>query len=213
MPHPLDEYPVHQAPLSIRYADSSDRNFYDRYYFNAHDRTGELFFITGFGVYPNLGVTDAYATFGGATNSGLSGSRARIDDDRMTRASGDYRIEVIEPLQKVRLICDGDEHGMGFDITWEGSFPAVEEQHHVMRTGDRVILDACRFAQVGTWEGVIRVGGDELTVDSPRWVGTATGRGAFARSVRPSRRVATPTSRSTASTGSTFRCASRTSPS
>ena len=61
-PVPLDEFPIHQTPLSLRYVGSSDRNFYDRAYFNAHDRTGDVFFVTGLGVYPNLGVTDAYAT-------------------------------------------------------------------------------------------------------------------------------------------------------
>ena len=38
----------------------SDRNFYDRSYFNAHDRTGDIFLITGIGYYPNLGVKDAF---------------------------------------------------------------------------------------------------------------------------------------------------------
>ena len=39
---------------------TSDRNFYDRNYFNAHDRSGEIFVITGLGYYPNLGTKDAY---------------------------------------------------------------------------------------------------------------------------------------------------------
>jgi hypothetical protein len=172
MPHPLDEYPLHQAPLSMQYVASSDRNFYDRYYFNAHDRTGDIFFITGFGLYANLGVMDAYATVRRGDTQWAVRFSDRIGGDRMKPAVGAYRIEVLEPLKRIRLICDGDEHGMGFDLTWNGSFDAVEEQHHIMRAGDRAILDACRFAQVGTWEGTLRVGGDELTVDSPRWVGT-----------------------------------------
>ena len=40
----------------MAYVAISDRNFYDRCYFNAHDRTGDIFLITGLGVYPNLGV-------------------------------------------------------------------------------------------------------------------------------------------------------------
>ncbi|MDQ1423718.1 MAG: hypothetical protein QOD72_1216, partial [Acidimicrobiaceae bacterium] len=56
MPTPMDEYPIHQVPLPIAHPATSDRNFYDRCYFNAHDRTGETFLITGLGVYPNLGV-------------------------------------------------------------------------------------------------------------------------------------------------------------
>ena len=58
---PMDEFPVHQIPQPIAWPGSSDRNFYDRSYFNAHDRTGDIFVITGMGYYPNLGVKDAYA--------------------------------------------------------------------------------------------------------------------------------------------------------
>lgn len=53
-PTPLDEFPVHQTPLPMAQVVTSDRNFYDRYYFTAHDRTGEVFLVTGFGAYPGL---------------------------------------------------------------------------------------------------------------------------------------------------------------
>src|ERR1700677_4365196 len=62
MPVPLDEYPLHQVPLSMAYVATSDRNAYDRCYVNAHDRTGDLFVVSGLGVYPNLGVRDAFIT-------------------------------------------------------------------------------------------------------------------------------------------------------
>jgi len=172
MPHPLDELPIHQVPLSLSTVGTSDRNFYDRSYFNAHDRTGEVFFITGFGVYPNLGVTDAFATVRRGDVQWAVRYSDALGTDRLHPAVGPYRIEVLEPLQRLRIVCDGDEHGLGFDLTWEGSFPAVDEQPHVMRTRDRAILDTWRFAQVGTWSGVLRVDGTELTVESPRWVGT-----------------------------------------
>jgi hypothetical protein len=168
----LDEYPLHQAPLSMQYVASSDRNFYDRCYFNAHDRTGDVFLVTGLGVYPNLGVTDAYATVRRGDRQWAVRFSDALGGDRMNPAVGGYRIEVLEPLQRLRIVSDSDEHDLAFDLTWEGSFAAVEEQHHVMRTGDRPILDACRFAQVGTWEGTMRVGGEELSVTADRWVGT-----------------------------------------
>ena len=128
--HPLDEYPVHQAPLSMEHVVSSDRNAYDRYYFNAHDRTGEVFLVTGFGVYPNLGVKDAYATVRhGDRQVTVRMSDAigtRPDDDRLHPRVGPYRIEVIEPLQQVRLVCEAADHGIEFDLTWTGSFPVLE---------------------------------------------------------------------------------------
>jgi hypothetical protein len=171
-PIPLDEYPIHQVPLSLEYPATSDRNFYDRCYFNAHDRTGDIFLVTGLGVYPNLGVIDAYATVRRGDRQLTVRASDALGTDRMHTAVGPYRVEVVEPLQVIRLVCDGDDHGIGFDLTWTGSFPAVEEAHHVVRRAGRVIIDACRFAQVGTWSGTLRVQGDEYPVDHNTWVGT-----------------------------------------
>lgn len=172
MPAPLDEFPVHQTPLSMRYVASSDRNFYDRSYFNAHDRTGEVFLVTGLGVYPNLGVTDAYAVVRRGDRQVAIRCSDALGDERLEQRVGPYRIEVLEPLQRLRLVCDGDEHGIGFDLEWQASFPAVDEPHHVLRAGSRAILDAARFAQAGTWRGVLRVDGEELAVTPDRWLGT-----------------------------------------
>jgi hypothetical protein len=171
-PVPLDEHPIHQAPLSLRHVPASDRNFYDRCYYNAHDRTGDIFLITGGGVYPNLGVVDAYATVRrGDTQWSVRCSDA-MDERPLDLEVGPYRVEVIEPLKELRLICDADEQGIGFDLRWHGSHPAVMEQAHLMRKGTRAILDASRFAQLGSWEGVLRVDGEEITVDPDTWVGS-----------------------------------------
>lgn len=172
MPVPLDEYPLHQVPLSLAQVASTDRNAYDRSYFNCHNRTDDLFLITGFGVYPNLGTADAYALVRrGDQHSAVHFSDA-IDDNRLNQRVGAYRIEVIEPLQRLRLICDDTSLGLSFDLTWQGSFDPIDEQPHVMRRDRRAILDACRFAQVGTWEGTLSIDGDDLTVDPATWLGT-----------------------------------------
>lgn len=171
-PAPLDEYPLHQAPVSIRHPATSDRNFYDRCYFNAHDRTGDVFVVTGLGVYPNLGVIDAFATVRRGDRLHTVRTSDALDDDRLRQVVGPYRIEVQEPLRTIRVVCDGDDHGLGFDLTWHASFPAVEEERHVLRQAGRVILDAQRFAQVGTWSGELRVDGETFAVTPDRWVGT-----------------------------------------
>jgi hypothetical protein len=172
MPVPLDEYPVHQVPLSMRHMATSDRNAYDRCYLNAHDRTGGIFLVTGLGVYPNLGVIDAYATVRRGDRQVTVRMSDALGEDRMAQQVGPYRVEVLEPLNRVRVVCDAAEHGVGFDLTWRGSFPVLEEPAHVLRQNGRVLLDAMRFAQVGTWSGVLRVEGEELPVSEERWVGT-----------------------------------------
>jgi hypothetical protein len=172
MLHPLDEFPVHQTPLSMSQVGTSDKNFYDRCYFNAHDRTGDVFVVTGLGTYANLGVVDAYAT----VKVGDTLRTARFSDalgpDRMHQQVGPYRIEVLEPLQRIRVVCDGDDHGVGLDLTWEGSFDAVEEEPHVINNGFRTILQSTRFAQLGTWTGEVRVAGTTIPVEPSTWLGS-----------------------------------------
>jgi len=55
----LDDYPIHQTPVPVAQAGTSDPNFYDRYFFNGYSRSGDLFFAAALGVYPNRGVMDA----------------------------------------------------------------------------------------------------------------------------------------------------------
>ena len=100
MPVPLDEYPVHQVPMSMQHMATSDRNAYDRCYLNAHDRTGQVFLVTGIGVYPNLGVIDAYATVRHGERQQTLRMSDALGDDRMNQSVGPYRIEVLEPLHK-----------------------------------------------------------------------------------------------------------------
>lgn len=42
----------------------------------------------------------------------------------------------------------------------------------MIRQSGRVILEAVRLAQVGTWSGTLRLDGEEMTVTNDRWVGT-----------------------------------------
>src|SRR5947199_4710760 len=172
MPAPLDEYPLHQTPLSLSYVGSSDRNFYDRCYFNAHDRDGGTFLVTGLGFYPNLGVKDAYAAVRRGDKQWVVRCSDAIDDDRLHPSVGPYRIEVLEPLHRVRIVCDATAHGIAFDLTWEGSFPAIDEERHQMRTGRRAIIDTWRFAQLGTWSGTLHVDGTDTDVSPDVWVGS-----------------------------------------
>jgi hypothetical protein len=54
-----DDFPIHQTPEPIAYA-GSDRNFYDRYFFNAYAPDGSAFAGVAYGVYPALSVADAH---------------------------------------------------------------------------------------------------------------------------------------------------------
>ncbi|MFD5891955.1 hypothetical protein ACFWHQ_39240 [Streptomyces sp. NPDC060334] len=174
-PVPLDEYPIHQAPLSMKHLVSGDRNAYDRCIFHVFDHAGRAVLILGLGVYPNAGVIDAYATL--RIGDELLAVRASdaLGDDRMNLSVGPLRITVDEPLKRIGLHCDADPadpEGLSYDITWTAEFPAVWEPHHVQRRGDRLMLEGRRFVQAGNVTGTIRVRGEELTLTPGAWTGT-----------------------------------------
>ena len=94
-----------------------------------------------------------------------------IDQDRLNQHVGNYRVEVSEPLHKLRIILDQTE-GIAADLTWNGLFDVVQEQRHILRAGNRVTLDAQRFAQLGSWSGHLEIDGEMITVDPKVWIGS-----------------------------------------
>ena len=53
-----DDYPIHQTPEPVQQVFTSDRNFYDRFFFNGYFREGEPYFAVAMGIYPNVGIID-----------------------------------------------------------------------------------------------------------------------------------------------------------
>ncbi|WP_310726241.1 hypothetical protein [Streptomyces sp. N2A] len=174
-PIALDEYPIHQVPLSLRHVATGDRNAYDRCIFHVLDHSGRALLIAGLGVYPNTGVIDAYATL--RLGDRLHAVRASdaLTDDRMALTVGPLAITVEEPLARLRLTCaadPADPDGLAYDLTWTAAFPATWEPHHTQYRGDRLTLQARRFVQAGTCTGRIRVAGEEIAVTAGEWTGT-----------------------------------------
>ena len=89
---PLDDLPIHQVAETMANVGTSDRNFYDRYYFNLHGCDDDFFLAGGIGQYPNLDVTDAFVCVNhGDTQTVVRASRPLgLDrlDTRVGPASG-----------------------------------------------------------------------------------------------------------------------------
>lgn len=168
---PLDEFPIHQAPLSLGEVGSSDRNAYDRCYFNAHDRTGDVFVVVGMGVYPNLGVMDAFACVRTGSEQVTVRASDALHQDRLRQQVGPIAVEVVDPLRVVRVHCDTE--AVALDLTWHGAVDVVDEPHHRYRPGSgRIVLDAHRFAQLGRWSGHVVLDQQEWSVTPGQWLGT-----------------------------------------
>ena len=165
-----DDYPIHQSAEPVRIVATSDRNFYDRYYFNCHASSDELFMVMGMGQYPNLGTQDAFAVVRrGAFHRVVRASREL--GDRSENRVGPFRIEVLEPLAKLRFVLEPTEHGDRLRPGLEARCRRQEPRHFIRRHG-RVLFDTSRFAQTGCWSGTLQVGGERFSATPDRWWGT-----------------------------------------
>ena len=48
----FDDYPIHQTPEPIAHPASSDKDTYERYWFNGYSRTGDMYLGIGTALYP-----------------------------------------------------------------------------------------------------------------------------------------------------------------
>ncbi len=127
--------------------------------------------VMGMGQYPNLGTQDAFACVRRGDQHRVVRASKRLDD-RMDTSVGPFRVEIIEPLQKVRFILEPTEHDIACDLTWDGAIPAFEEPRQYIRKFGRVLFDTMRFAQTGCWTGTLEVAGETIDVTPDRWKGT-----------------------------------------
>ncbi len=151
-----DDFPLHQTPEPVAYA-GSDRNFYDRYFFNGYSADGTTFFAVAFGIYPVLDVVDAhFCVIKDGTQHCLHASR-KLCMERLELSCGGIAIEVLEPLNRLRVTVEGE--GLAADITFTGRAFPIEEPRFTWKRGPRTIMDYTRMTQNGHYEGWISVDG------------------------------------------------------
>ena len=166
----FDDYPVHQSSLPIAHAATGDLNHYDRCFFNGYTRDGSLFFAVAMGLYPNRHVADA--AFSVVTPAGEARSQHSVfhsqrapQDRRDCTALGPIVVEVVQPLQTLRVTVNAPDHGLRAELTFDGRSAAFEEPHFFLRAGTRTLLDYTRLTQFGSWSGWIEVDGQQHEVE------------------------------------------------
>ena len=166
-----DEFPIHQTPEPIAFS-GSDRNFYDRYFFCGAMADGSGYFAIAFGIYPHLNVADAHLSILGADGVQRSIHASRLlDMERMNLSVGPISIEVIEPLQKLRLRL-APTHGVSAELECTGRAFPIQEPRFTRRIGPRMMMDLTRFTQNVRWSGWIEADGVRATYDAATSWGT-----------------------------------------
>ena len=169
----LDDFPIHQTPEPIAYPATSDRNVYDRTWFNGYASDGSYYFGVGMAVYPHRGVLDC--AFSVVRPDGRQhcfyGSR-RAPTERTEMQVGPFRIEVIEPMKRARVVLEDNDSGISCDLTFSARTAAIQEARQTLWRGARRGMDATRFDQFGRWSGLVRDPDGEIKVEEAVCHGT-----------------------------------------
>lgn len=153
----LDDYPIHQTPEPIAHVATSDRNAYDRTWFNGYSQDASRYFGIGMSVYPNRGILDcAFSVVekGGRQHAFYGSRRAPLE--RTDMRVGPFRIEVVEPLRRTRVVLDDNSTGLACDLTFSARTAPIQEARQTLWRDTRRTMDATRFDQFGRWSGVVR---------------------------------------------------------
>ena len=169
----LDDFPVHQTPEPLAQPATSDRNFYDRTWFNGYALDGSWFFALTMAVYPHLRVLDcAFSVVrpGGRQHCFFASRRAPAERTEM--CAGPMRIEVVEPLRRTRVVLDDNDSGLGCELEFSARTGSIQEGRQTLWQGARRWMDATRFDQFGDWSGTVRTPEGDIAVDAAICRGT-----------------------------------------
>lgn len=164
-----DDFPIHQTPDPIAVS-GTDRNFYDRYFFNGYTPDGSVFFACAFGVYPHLNIIDAsFSVVADGVQTNVRASRI-LHMERMDLQVGPIRIDVVDPLNKLRVVVNAADRGIEANLLFTKRADAIKEPRFTYRHGPRAFMDYTRLTQNGSYEGTLSVNGKpfEITPETVR---------------------------------------------
>ena len=168
----FDDYPIHQTPEPIAQVATSDRNAYDRYWFNGYAEDGEFYFGVGMAIYPNLRILDCgFSIVRDGEQHAFHASR-RAPSDPSETAVGPFRIDIVEPMRRCRVRLAPNETGITADLEFVARTACIEEGRQTLRRDGRAMMDSTRFTQLGRWQGEIAYAGKTLRIDPARVYGT-----------------------------------------
>lgn len=173
----FDDYPIHQTPDPIAMPASSDRDVYERYWFNGYtthesDPSDNIFFGIATAVYPHLGLRDcALSVVVDGTQHSFHASQ-HIGADPHELSIGPYELHIVEPMRSVRVTIGPNDTGVTADLVYEARSGNVEEPRHHFISGIRRGMDTTRFTQLGRWSGWIEIDGRRIDFDPVTTKGT-----------------------------------------
>ncbi len=168
----FDDYPIHQTPDPINTPASSDKDVYERYWFNGYSTDATTYIGIGTALYPHLGIRDAGVSIVINGRQHAFHASARSGDEPTDMTIGPFRLEIVEPMRSCRITVAANDTGWAGELLFEGRTANIEEPRHTFGRGMRKVMDTTRFTQLGRWSGWLEFDGERVEFDRETMLGT-----------------------------------------
>src|SRR5262245_15492725 len=158
----MDEYPFHQITDTFAAVAGSDQSWNDGHYVCAADQAGNVALTSNVRLYANTDVLDGFVCLrhrGRQYNIRLS-RRLRPDIEHL--GVGPLRLEIVEPLEVVRLVLDDNDIDIRLDLTCQTANVPYMGPIEVRRIDGRLLSERATYEITGSCEGWVEVAGERI---------------------------------------------------
>ncbi|WP_072802906.1 hypothetical protein [Rhodococcoides yunnanense] len=164
-----DESLTHQIVDTFAVVQQSDRGWTEKLWCAMASKDGSVSMDLGIGKYTNRNVMDAF----GGVSRGYEQWTVRASRELSSAPDdtevGPIKWEVLEPLKKVRLTLEENEHQpISFDVVFEGQLQPFFEERNRHRIHSRIENDVIRYHQGGGVTGWLSLEGERIEISD--WI-------------------------------------------
>jgi hypothetical protein len=127
---------------------------------------GPVILHAGRGLWPDAGRRTAFAgvTTGSVQHALRLAEPVAPGDDPDHPQIGPLRIEAVRPLEEIRLVLEGAEIPLAFDLTYVARFPPAATEPNRIEHDGRLVTDYTNLFQSGRYSGTVVIDGAEHVV-------------------------------------------------
>ena len=161
----LDEYPFHQVTDTFASVAGSDPSWNDGHYVCVADQGGRIALTSNVRLYANNDVLDGFVClrYDDRQYNVRVSRRLRPDMERL--GAGPLRLDIVEPLQSVRLVLDANDIGIRVDVTCHTENTPYMGPVEVRRIDGRLLSERATYEITGAAEGWVEVGGRRIDLE------------------------------------------------
>jgi hypothetical protein len=158
----LDEYPFHQVTDTFAAVAGSDPSWNDGHYVCAANQAGTVAFTSNVRLYANNDVLDGFVCLRHAGRQYNVRLSRRLRPDVEDLGVGPLRLEIVEPLEAIRLVLDDNDMGIRLNVTCHTANVPYMGPIETRRVDGRLLSERATYEVTGECEGWVEVGGERI---------------------------------------------------